>query len=167
MNVREVLSREHRSFRLTLDALEREADQHESRAKSALADSLRLLLPALDRHEELEDLIFEFASMEDGGEALDAVAAQHRGIAELREEILEVLERVDACSFDRLRGLALFLAQSLRVHLNTEESRLWESFRDLLDRPCDAVLAERLRRRARVLERELRRGRAAIAASFR
>lgn len=167
MNVRDVLSREHQSFRRTLDALEREADHHESRAKAALAESLRRLLPALDRHEELENLIFDASSSEDEGRALEAVTVQHRAISDLRGEILDALEMADECSFERLRGLTLFLAQSLRVHLDTEEERLWAVCRAILDRPCDLVLAERLRRHARVLERELRRGRAAIASSFR
>jgi hypothetical protein len=167
MKVRDLLSREHAMFRRLFDALESDLPHPEPRARAEMSSALRTLLPSLDRHEELEDLIFEGhgpTSAPDG--ALDMVRAQHRAIGALRGEILYALELADKCPLERLRSLSRFLIMSLRLHLETEELQLWPHYARVLDEPADRDMTDPLHRRARVLEKQLRRGLASIAASF-
>jgi len=165
MRVRELLSRDHAAFRALLDALERDPREPEERARAEAARTLRALLASLDRHEELEDAVFDAPSPAGGG-ALETVRAQHREMESLREEILYALELADRCPIRRVRALSGFLVQSLRAHLQTEELQLWPGCADLLDRPADPDLADPLHRREVLRERRQRRGLASIAASF-
>lgn len=168
MKVRDLLAREHAMFRRLLDILEFNLAHPEARARAEMTEALRTLLPALDRHEELEDLVFEAPpSARDPREALARVAEQHRTIGHLRDEVLYELELSEKCPFERLRSLSRFLIENLRAHLATEETLLWPHFQDVLEKTLDLDLANPLHRRARVLEKQLRRGLTAIASSFR
>lgn len=159
MRVEELLSREHAVFRRLLDRLDSERRMEEPHARVAMTEAFRILLPALDRHEEIEDMVFPPPADDAEEDALAVVAGQHRAIAALRDEVLYALELAEDCPFERLSALVGFLSRNLREHLATEETRLWPRYRAVLGRP----LSTNLDRRVRALEREVERGIAALA----
>jgi len=166
MTVAELFAKEHALFRALLSKLELDLAQTEVRARADVSDALRALLPSLDRHAEIEDIVFRHPpdGADDDPKALAEVAAQHRAIAALRDEILFALERSsEECPFARLRKLTESLIHDLRVHLQTEEARLWPLYQGALNRPLDAVVPIHLEKRAQALEKELDRGIAAIS----
>jgi hemerythrin-like domain-containing protein len=165
MTVTELFAREHALFRAFLDSLERELAASGERARANVAKALRLLLPALDGHAEIEGIVFRHPPDEPDGDrrALGEVAAQHGALATLRDEILSALEQATGeLPFTRLQALTAHLVGELRQHLDTEERRLWPLYQRALMRPLDAVIPLHLERRARALEQELGRGIAAI-----
>jgi hemerythrin-like domain-containing protein len=168
MIVVELFEKEHALFRVLVERLELDLSQSEDRARADMSDALRALLPALDRHAEIEDIVFLHPpdSGGDDAKALAEVAAQHQKLAGLRDEILLALEQSsDAYPLERLRRLTETLIKDLRVHLETEEIRLWPLYQGALGRPLDAVVPIHLERRAQALENELRRAIAAISHS--
>jgi hemerythrin-like domain-containing protein len=168
MIVAELFTTEHTLFRVLLDRLELDLAQQEDRARADVSDALRALLPLLDRHAEIEDIVFRFPpdGVDDDPKALSEVAAQHRELAALRNEILFALERsFEEYPFARLRALTESLINDLRLHLVTEETRLWPFYQGALKRPLDAVVPIHLEKRAQVLEKELDRVIAAISHS--
>jgi hypothetical protein len=169
MIVAELFVKEHALFRALLDKLELDLAQREDRARTDVGNALRVLLPSLDRHEEIEDIVFRYPPdrVDDDPRALAEVAAQHRGLTALRDEILFALERsTEECPFARLRALAESLVSDLREHLQTEETRLWPLYHGALGRPVDAVVPIHLGRRAQALEDALGRGIVAISHSW-
>jgi hypothetical protein len=155
LSVAAVLSHEHALFRALLDSLESELRQPESRARSAV------LLPALDRHEQIEDQVFLRAPDEQGNprQAAAEVAEQHRKLGSLRADILRALEESqDEHVFAELTALTKNLIADLRTHLLTEETQLWPMYRSALARPLDAGAPGRFEQRALALERELFKG---------
>src|SRR5450631_577816 len=95
MIVAELFAKEHALFRVLLDKLELNLAQRQDRARADVSDALRALLPSLDRHEEIEDIVFRHPpdGVDTDPEPLAEVAAQHRNISALRDEILFALER--------------------------------------------------------------------------
>lgn len=166
MNVVELFVKEHALFRVLLDKLELDLAQREDRARADVSDALRVLLPSLDRHAEIEEIVFRYPpdGAADEPEALEEVAAQHRELSALRNEILLALERSsEGYPFANLRTLTESLIDDLRVHLETEEIRLWPLYQGALGRPLEAVVPIHLDKRAQALERELDLGIAAIS----
>lgn len=168
MKVLELLSREHAAFRRLLDRLETDLRHPAPRARAEMSEALQVLLPALDRHEEIEELVFERPASEDSADAetLAEVAEQHRAIDALRGEILYALELADDCPFERLHALTGFLSRNLREHLVTEEIKLWPRCQEALRRTFERDLSAHLDRRIRALEREVERGLAALSAPY-
>ena len=166
MNVAELFVKEHALFRVLLDKLELDLAQPEDRARVDVSDALRVLLPSLDRHAEIEEIVFRYPpdGVDDEPKALAEVAAQHRELAALRNEILLALERSsEGYLFAKLRTLTQSLMNDLRVHLETEETRLWPLYQGALMRSLDAVVPIHLEKRAQALEQELGQGIAAIS----
>ncbi len=168
MNVAELFVKEHALFRMLLDRLELDLTQRQDRARADVSDALRALLPSLDRHAEIEEIVFRYPpdGADDNPNALSEVAAQHHELSALRNEILSALERSsEEYPFARLRTLTESLINNLRVHLETEETRLWPFYQGALKRPLDAVVPIHLEKRAHALERELGLAIAAISHS--
>jgi hypothetical protein len=128
MSIIAILAREHRLFERLVQQLEDGADLPQPLARARVAEALLVLLPALERHDRIEDLVFgdeAGGSDQDSRRAHDIVDAQHQALRALREEI-EVLLRDEADSvFNRLRGLILLLTAKLQWHFKTEEMLLW------------------------------------------
>jgi hemerythrin len=168
MIVAELFVKEHALFRVLLDKLELDLAQGEDRARADVSEALRALLPSLDRHAEIEDIVFRYPpdGVDDHPKALAEVAAQHRGLAALRNEILFALEQsFEEYPFVKLRTLTESLVNDLRVHLETEETRLWPLYQGALRRPVESVVPVHLEKRAQALEKELDRVIAAISHS--
>jgi hypothetical protein len=166
MTVAELFAKEHALFRLLLERLALDLAQPEDRARRDVSDALRVLVPSLDRHAEIEDIVFRHPpdGTADPSRALAEVEEQHRQLSALRDEVLCALERsAEECPFGRLRTLTQSLMSDLRVHLETEETRLWPLYRGALQRPLDAVVPIHLEKRALALEKELHWGIAAIS----
>jgi len=165
MKVLDLLAREHAVFRKLLNQLELDLEHREERARTEIDAALKTLLPALSRHEEIEDMVFKCPpdAPYDDGEPVAEVEETLRSISALREEILYALEQAEECPFERYKALAAFLIDNLRDHFNTEESRLWPLYRGCLSRSLSNSLSNHLERRVKVLERELNRGVAAIS----
>ena len=160
MQVSELFVREHALFRNVLDKLERCVRCEGEGARSGLGEALRLLLPALDGHAEVEGLVFRHAPDTVGSlpEPLPEVAAQHRALAALRNDILSALEQsTEECPFDRLRNMAASLAADLRQHLDTEEQRLWPLYQLALHMPTSSFLPAHLEHSVLALDAELAR----------
>jgi len=166
MIVAELFVKEHALFRVLLDKLELDLAQREDRARADVSDALRVLLPSLDRHAEIEEIVFRYPpdGADDEPKALAEVAAQHRELSALRNEILLALERSsEGYPFAKLRELTQSLINDLRVHLETEEMRLWPLYQGALKRSLEAVVPIHLDKRAQALEKELDLGIAAIS----
>lgn len=168
MMVVELFAEEHTLFRALLDKLELDLGQRTDRARADVVGALRALLPSLDRHEEIENIVFRHPpdGASDVGEALAEVAAQHHELADLREEILFALEQTPGeFAFLKLRMQTESLIKNLRAHLETEEARLWPLYQEALGRAVEAVVPIHLETRARALEKELALAIAAISRS--
>jgi hypothetical protein len=166
MTVVELFIKEHALFRVLLDKLELDLAQTEERARADVSEALRTLLPALDRHAEIEDVVFRDPPdiADDRGQALEEVETQHRELARLRDEVLLALEEsLDEYPLEELRRLTASLIGNLRIHLETEEARLWPLYRSALARSLDAVVPIHIDKRAQALESALDRGIAAIS----
>ena len=166
MIVAELFAKEHALFRALVDKLELDLARREDRARTDVSDALRILLPSLDRHEMIEDIVFRHPpdGADDDHKALAEVAAQHRKLTGLREEILFALEQSsEGYPFAKLRALTAALINDIRVHLETEETRLWPLYQGALRRPVEVVVPIHLEKRAQALEKELSQGIAAIS----
>jgi len=85
-------------------------------------------------------------------------------LARLRDEVLLALEEsLDEYPLEELRRLTASLIGNLRIHLETEEARLWPLYRSALARSLDAVVPIHIDKRAQALESALDRGIAAIS----
>jgi hemerythrin-like domain-containing protein len=156
--VGELFVREHALFRSVLDELEQRMWREGEGARASLAESLRLLLPALDGHADVEGVVFrhppdEIDSLPD---TLPQIADQHRVLAALRCDILSALEQsAEECTFDRLRDLSASLTADLRQHLDTEERELWPLYQVALRKPISSFLSAHHERSVLALEAEL------------
>jgi hemerythrin-like domain-containing protein len=158
MIVAELFTKEHALFRVLLDKLEFDLARQEDRARVDVSDALGALLPSLDRHAEIEEIVFRYRPDGVGNDpgALSEVAAQHRELAALRNAVLFALERSsEEYPFAKLKTLTESLINDLRLHLETEETRLWPFYQGALKRPLDAVVPIHLEKRAEALEKEL------------
>ncbi|HAZ07824.1 MAG TPA: hypothetical protein DCZ01_04700 [Elusimicrobia bacterium] len=169
MRVLDLLTKEHALFRRLLDRLEIDLAHDEERARTELDDGLKTLLPALDRHLDIDDLVFTRPpdAPYDDGEPLAEIEEEHRAISSLREEILYALElSSEECTFERLRSLTMLLIDNLEERMQMEETRLWPLYKNALSRSLDRTLSNHLEKRVKVLEKEIERGIAAISMPF-
>jgi hypothetical protein len=165
MTATELFVRQHALFRAVLDSLEQTLAHGGEPARAVLSEALRMLLPALDCHAEIEGMVFRHAPDTPGGnlQALAEVSAQHQALAMLRNEVLSALEQSEQdLPFTRLKGLSDSLASDLRRHLDTEELRLWPLYQGALQCPLDALVPMHFERRSQALERTLSQGIIAI-----
>lgn len=166
MIVAELLSREHALFRALLDRLELDLAERGESARRDVAQALAALLPAIDQHEAIEDITFRHPPDGINGQpdSLAEITVQHREISAVRDQILAVLERAaEPCSIVAISELVVSLIRKLRVHLVTEERRLWPLYTSALARPVEAVFPIHLGKRALALETLLDHGIAAIS----
>lgn len=165
MSLLATLTQEHALFAQLLGRLERALIYEEDAARSEVRNTLLLLLPALDRHERLEDLLF-------GDLASPAVKAvkgllaqaelQRAGIQVLRDEIVDLLRGSGEERVPRLKVLVADLCARLRAHFRMEETRLWPAYPDAGRSPGRALERE-AQRRVEELEAEMRQNWGAIS----
>ncbi len=165
MSLLATLTQEHRLFARLLGRLERSLQFDEDTARSEVRNTLLVLLPALDRHERLEDLLFG----DQGAPALKAdkrllaqVELQHAGIQVLRDQLVDLLRGSTAEPVARLKVLVTDLCARLRAHFLTEETRLWPAYGEG-GRALGRSLEREARRRVGELEDEMRQSWDAIA----
>jgi hypothetical protein len=95
--------------------------------------------------------------------ALVLVEGQHRLLAALREEAVELLRRESREGCAPLRGLVARLARLLRRHFEEEERELWPSFNVLATRTALGRLERLARVQLRAMTQELNRYEAEVA----
>lgn len=161
MTVLTSLAREHRVFEGLARRLELALRFDPERARRELREVLLVLLPALERHESLEEEVFdrrEFRATRGAGPLLAENARQHRRLMELKARLQEALEGLESHPFGRLRAAAAELTEGLRAHFLSEERRLWPRYYRAVGRSFDRALERRARRSVAELERGVRRG---------
>lgn len=166
MSVIATLTREHRLFGRLGDRLERSLAYDEKMALGAVREALLVLLPALDRHEEIEGLIFARPAYACGRRAkklLALVGAQHEELDGLRGDITDILRDSGHVPFERLRSLVVLFVQRLRLHFETEETILWPHYGKTMSRSVEQSLERRTRERVRTLELEIQKNLAMMA----
>lgn len=166
MSILKTLAREHRVFSRLIDRIERSIAYDEATARSELRDALLVLFPALDKHEEIEDLVFDHPPRASGGSVkrlLAEVDCQHKTIERLRQDINVALESSSRQSFDYVKSTAQELVQKMRLHFETEEKRLWPCYEHSLRRPTDLWRERIARESVKALERNVELSRMAIA----
>lgn len=166
MNLIDILSREHKIFLGILGRMEKSFKYDEATARRELRDAFLTLLPALQKHEEIEALVFRPPERASGGPAkrLSAeIEAQHRQIEALRGELQKALAEAGSSSFERLKFLAFEIEEKLRLHFRTEETRLWPNYRLAIGRWSESEVARRALRQVGELERCVAQNRVLIA----
>lgn len=128
MSVLNCLTREHRLFERLLERLRQGIESSGDHASALLiTETLQVMLPALDRHDVLEDLVFGQPGPSMGVDekrARELVEAQHMALQRLREDVHDLL-RDHTAPLPRLKSLAELLAGRLEWHFKTEEMLLW------------------------------------------
>lgn len=160
MELLETLAKEHRLIEALLKRLERGLLQAEDAARAELRETLYVLLAALKRHDEVEDLVFGTRSQarkSEEGEALAEVAFQHRNLEILLDDIRAAIASSSRYPVDSLRPAALRLSHRLREHFSTEETRLWPLCRGAWESALDPAVKKRAREHLEALEAELKR----------
>ncbi len=165
MGVFASLAREHRLFSSVGLQCEFSLDREERIARRKVAEAMRVLLPALERHEEVESLLFgdaDYAERE-ARRVLALVAAQHGEIEALRAEIEALLPNAEHCDFGRLKSGVLRLVQGLKFHFETEENLLWPFYNSLGSRSIRRSLAHEVGEKIDQMEKGMKKSWAAIA----
>lgn len=156
MKVLDALAREHMCFRAMLDRLERcvSVEEKSSFQVSAL---LRVLLPALDHHEQIEDIVFSAPLFPPSAapDALARIAAQHEALGSLRLNLLAVLEASGDEAASKIETLVPLLIAPLRAHLETEERLLWPVYREKVTSNSDKAAFRRIEPSVKLLEKAL------------
>jgi hypothetical protein len=119
---------------------------------------LLVLFPAMDRHEEIEAVVFdseEYASRPGAAALLKETGLQHDSLGALRKDILLILSNPERYSWEHLRSLAGLLIASLRGHFRVEEQKLWPHYQRTLVRSAGRTAERLAREKVAVLEREL------------
>lgn len=157
MKILGALARNHSSFRVFMNLLSTEFAKGTIEGMVRSRDLLRVFLPALDRHEEIEDIVFQKANFPRSSDTsiLMRIDEQHEALDHLRQEALALLESIDSrhalAAFSRLPELI----SSLRHHLETEEEALWPLYRERIDPRCDENLFRLVESRVLALEERL------------
>ena len=157
------LTREHELFSELIERLEHSLTFDDSAARQELTRTALVLLPALGRHEEIEDLVFgspRYRRREGAAKILAQLDAQHRKIETLRKEILELLETEEGYDLEHLKDRISALCERLRVHFKAEEAHLWPHFERSMGGASERTLDLRARRQLDVLKNEIRQTRA-------
>ena len=162
------LMSEHEIFKGLADRLEKSLDYEEPALRSEVRDTLLILLPALDVHEEIEETVFGhplYASKEEAKLLLGETEYQHGQIQKLRAELIAALQTDSPESLPLLKILAADLVKKLRLHFETEEKRLWPHYR-AYSRSMDKSIKRRLREQVRQLRKGIDDQRFALADYF-
>jgi hypothetical protein len=157
MSVLATLAREHRLFETLIARLRFCAERDGPGARARVSDLLQVLLPALERHDAVETLVFGEPGQaweRDERSAHELVEAQHDALRGLRAEVQTLLREKTDAPFSRLALLVDALCGKLEWHLKTEELLVWPLY---LKRTGRSV--------AHSLEREAEKGVAALEAS--
>jgi hypothetical protein len=128
MTIFQVLTREHRLFERLSSRLRGAGELGPSHGRARVAEVLLVLLPALQRHDALEETVFGRPRGEWPRDELlagELVEAQHGALRELRSSIEAVLAGESKSTFPRLAELAELLADKLQWHFRSEEMLLW------------------------------------------
>ena len=155
MSVLETLAREHALFRKLLHRLEQAIDLNETSARRQIQNTLLVLFPALETHEEIENLVFDpfLMKLHHGRkEFLRKVGRQHTLLHSLKKDVLRALAGSPKDDFDFLKTLVLQLTEILKHHLETEEEYLWPEYLKFLGRSAGRSLGHRAARKVRELE---------------
>lgn len=164
MSLFAVLAKEHLLFKRLVDRLERALSYDPRTAKSEIRETLLVLFPALERHEELEDLLFAPRGRPRSSAAKKAatrVEVQHRRIAALRADAAERLAMAEDATAGDLPAVILPLVKRLREHFRTEETVLWPHYEGS-SRSLTRGLERRAAARVKELESEVRRSQRTI-----
>lgn len=157
------LTREHELFHELIQELERCLKYDEPTARLELKRAVLVLLPALARHEEIEDMVFgnpAYKTREGARKILAVVDAQHRKIEALHKDILEFLETQERYDFAHLKEMIFTLCERLRLHFHIEETSLWPHYTQTMGRSVAQSIGARARRQLKLLENEVRQTRA-------
>jgi hypothetical protein len=160
MNIIAELSREHRLFERLTARLHPHPELEDDQARARIVEALLVLLPALDRHDRLEETVFSRpeAHWPKDAELVHRLAeAQHDSLRALRSEIAAVLASQLETRFSRLAALADLFAEKLKWHLQTEELLLWPLYAKLSPRSIDHSAARQAAENAAVLKRAVER----------
>ncbi|MBI3549054.1 MAG: hemerythrin domain-containing protein [Elusimicrobia bacterium] len=131
MSVLEVLAKEHAVFREANAQLRSCFQMQDSRAERHLRDILLALIPALERHEEIEDIVFGHSDVATASDILvymEEAERQHRLIDSMRGTLLAAVRGSRWKSIDQMRPLVLPFVAALEAHLSAEERRLWPAY---------------------------------------
>lgn len=145
----------HRLMERLIARLERSPRRGAPTAGKEARDTFLVLLPALERHEKIEDLVFGAAMPEE-------VALQHRKLDRLRAEIAQLIGGADGGDHARFAVLVPLLAAMLRRHFLLEERVLWPRYR-ARGRCLERSTERAARKQVRDLEREIEWGWRAVA----
>jgi hypothetical protein len=165
MRVLTALAAEHSLFRALVARLENAALWAEPAGRREIREVLLVLLPALERHETIEDLAFaepDYSTKEGARAVLEELAREHDRVDRLRAELTEVLSS-DRGSWAEIRAAAQELAARLRAHFETEERRLWPHYAAAMRRSRDGSAGRRVAREVDRLARDLARDAARIS----
>ncbi len=158
MSVFNALGREHQLFESLLGRLEECLEEPDrENAVDEIKKLMLILLPALEKHEALEDELFP--SGEDGEAEPKAgrlAARQHRALDAFRESLRRTLESTGRASFEEIRSAVLSFAEGLRRHFTTEERDLWPLYHRNMSRSLGNSTERRARRFVAAMERELK-----------
>jgi len=165
MSVIETLAREHGLFRRLLRRLEQSLEREESVARREVQNTLLVLFPALEAHEEIEDVVFDpfVLEMKKGRRNfLGSVKRQHRLLHALKKDVMRALDGSSTIEFNYLRTVILQLSEVLKHHLESEEQTLWPEYLKFLGRSMSRSLDHRTLRKVQELELDIRDREAAI-----
>ena len=101
MSLLDILYHEHEIFLKIIDRMERSFKYDEATVRDELRDAFLILLPALQKHEHIENLIFSHPARASRGPAKKLMAeieAQHRKIKSLKTELQKALADSDHSS---------------------------------------------------------------------
>lgn len=164
MSVLEALAREHELFERLLHRLDRALDAPDpDTGRSRVEGVLLVLFPAMDRHEEIESLVFgsqEYASRPGARELLKECELQHDALNAVRKDMRLVLSHPETYTWEHMRSLGALFIASLRGHFRVEEQKLWPHYQRTLVRSAARATERAARLKVGELERELeKRGR--------
>jgi hemerythrin-like domain-containing protein len=157
MSVLDTLAAEHALFERLLREFKEALRYDPDTARRQLRDTLLVLIPALESHEELEDLIFGRAAEKGGRHVFSELSREHRRIDLLRRELVDAMRDASECPFDTLKELILQLTARVRQHFLVEELRLWPRYRELVGRSISRSLERRAQDQFKRLVREMER----------
>ena len=159
MSVIETLAREHSMFRRLLRRLEQSLEREERVARREVQNTLLVLFPALETHEEIEDVVFDpfVLEMKKGRRGfLGNVKRQHRLLHSLKKDVMRALDDASKVDFDYLRTVILQLSEVLKHHLASEEQTLWPEYLKFLGRSVSRSLDHRAAKKVKELELDIR-----------
>lgn len=154
----DALAEEHRIFETLIERLERGLKYPAELARAEWKKIFLVLLPALQRHEEIESLVFEdpaYLAKKGARKFLAEAHWQHGELSALRRDILEALEETSLPELPRLGLLVAQLARRLRDHFGSEETRLWPHYRGAMRHASHRGLERKAREKLRQFRREV------------